>query len=250
MRKKKADVEPQAKEPIDPTKDRIGTFPSDYDTTALPERRTAAFARMVGVIAVVEGFVIVALAFAIAAITPLQKVVPMVVTANDKGDEIVHINPASFESPTLDYVTEISLRNYVTKRNSIVASQAEQAINWGLGSAVQLMSADDVYQNFQRDAMAEYQALRQRQSTRTVRIDSVRKLNQNTWQVEWVSTIVPDQSAISTPTAGTAAAAQGQSQGWISTYEIDWRPQAVTYDQRLNNPFGMVVTSVSDARRD
>lgn len=238
----------EVEEKIDPSKDRIGTFPNNYDTTALPERRTAAFARMAAVIAVVEACVIVALAFAIAALIPLQKVVPMVVTANDKGDEIVHINPASFESPTLEYITEINLRNYVTKRNSVVASQAEQAINWGLGSVVQLMSSDDVYQQFQRDAMPEYESLRKRQATRQVRIDSVRKLDANTWQVEWISTVVGDQSAVAAPPSSTAP--RGQSQAWISTYEIDWRPQAVTYSQRLNNPFGMVVTSVSDARRD
>lgn len=240
----------EVEEKIDPSKDRIGVFPSGYDTTALPERRIAAFARMAAVVAVVEAFVIMALAFAIAAIVPLQKVVPMVVTANDKGDEIIHINPASFESPTLEYVTEINLRNYVTKRNSIVGSQAEQAINWGLGSPVQLMSSADVYQQFQRDAMPEYEALRKQQAIRKVRIDSVRKLAANTWQVEWISTVVPEPSAVAPAGSATSTASTGRSQAWISTYEIDWQPQSVTYSQRLNNPFGMVVTAVSDARRD
>lgn len=246
MKKKPAPVE--AEEQIDPNKDRIGTYPADYDTTALPERRTAAFARIVAVIAVIEAFAIIALAFAFAAVIPLQKVVPMVVTANDKGDEIIHINPISFDNPTGDYLTEINLRNYVTKRNTIVSSQAEQAINWGLGSVVQLMSSPELYQEFQREAMPEYQALRQRQATRNVRIDSVRKIDPNTWQVEWISTVIPDQSAIATPPTG--AAAQGQSQSWISTYEITWRDTAVSYSNRLNNPLGMVVTSVNDARRD
>src|SRR3546814_10710409 len=66
---------------------------------------------MMTIVAVTEAFALVAMGFAIAALMPLQKVVPMVITSNDKGDEIIRVNPTTLESPTADYVTEIQLRS-------------------------------------------------------------------------------------------------------------------------------------------
>jgi type IV secretory pathway component VirB8 len=225
--------------------DQIGVFPSKYDTDALPVRRTAAFARILAIIAAVEAFAIIALAFAIAALLPLQKVVPMVVTSNAKGDEVVHINPATFTSPTSDYVSEISLRNFVSKRNSISSSAAEQAANWGQGSPVQLMSGKEVYTAWMAKARAENERLRVARLTRTVRIDAVSKLNDTTWQVDWVSNDIPDPDPMS-PGQPT----QGDTKAWRSTITISFDPKNVRYSDRLNNPFGVTVTSISDARRD
>src|SRR3546814_16180568 len=84
----------------------------------------------------------------------------MVITSNDKGDEIIRVNPTTLESPTADYVTEIQLRNYVNKRYSVVGSNAEQTINWGPGSVVQLMSAPESYENLMRTAKHEWARLR------------------------------------------------------------------------------------------
>lgn len=223
--------------------DQIGAFPRDYDTDALPERRSAALARMMTIIAVVEAFALAAMGFALAAITPLQKVVPMVITSNDKGDEIIRINPTSLESPTADYVTEIQLRNYVNKRYAIVGSNSEQAINWGPGSVVQLMSAPETYEKFMGSAKPEWDRLRASGMSRKVRILSVSKIGEKTWQVEFVTT----DSADATPFAPETT---GQSQTWLSTFEIDFQPKNVRYQDRLSNPFGMTVTSASDARRD
>ena len=232
--------------------DKIGAFPKNYDTDALPERRTAAFARMMAIVAVVEGFAIIAQGFALAALMPLQKVIPMVVTGNDKGNEVVHINPASLASPTVDYVSEIALRDYVRKRYSIVGNAAEQAVNWGQGSTVQLMSTADAYKTFMGQATPEYERLRAINTIRTVRIDSVRKLGDHrneqgkqifTWQVSY-STV--DQAETS-PMQGAAPAAR---QGWVSTYDLTYEEKNVTYNDRLNNPFGVTVVSVNDARVD
>lgn len=223
--------------------DKLGAFPTVYDTDALPERRNAAFARMAIIIATVEAFVIMTLGFAIAALLPLQKVVPMVVASNSKGDEIVHINPSSLESPTVDYVSEIGLRNYVQKRYGIVGSAAEQAINWGPGSVVQLMSTPQSYQAFMKANQDEYQRIRSAGMTRNVRIDSVRKIGPTTWQVEFVTTDSSEGSPFQ-------SAIQGASQAWVGTYEIAFEPKNVTYSARLNNPFGMTITAVNDARRD
>lgn len=223
--------------------DKIGAYPREYDTDALPERRSAALARMMTIIAVTEAFALTAMGFAFAALMPLQKVVPMVITSNEKGDEIIRVNPTTLESPTADYVTEIQLRNYVGKRYSVVGSNAEQTINWGPGSVVQLMSAPESYQEFMRNAKPEWDRLRASGMSRKVRIDSVRKIGEKTWQVEFVTSDTAD----ATPFAEQAS---GTSQAWVSTYEVDFKPMNVTYADRLNNPFGMVVVSANDARRD
>lgn len=232
--------------------DKIGAFPRQYDTDALPERRSAAMARYLAIVAVVEGAAILSLSFALAALMPLQKVVPMVVTGNDKGNEIIHINPASLASPTVDYVSEIALRDYVRKRYSIVGNAAEQAINWGQGSVVQLMSTPDAYKAFMAQANPEYERLRAVNTIRTVRIDSVRKLGEHnddkgkqvfTWQVEYSTR---DQQETS-PMQGAAPAEQ---HAWVSSFDVTYEDKNVTYNDRLNNPFGVTIASVNDARRD
>lgn len=223
--------------------DKIGTFPRDLDTSALPERRSAALARILGIVATVEGAALVAMSFAMAAMMPLQKVVPMVVTSNDKGDEIIHINPITIDAPTADYLTEINLRNYVQRRYSIVASAAEQQVNWGGGSVVQLMSTPETFKRFMEQAKPEYDRLRGAGMIRTVRIAGVSKIAENTWQVAYVTTDLPEQSPFTDVSTG-------RPQSWIGTYEIKYEPKNVTYSQRLNNPLGMTVLSANDARRD
>ncbi|AXK43778.1 VirB8/TrbF family protein [Erythrobacter aureus] len=227
----------------EPVADKVGAYPADYDTDALPERRMAAFARMMAVISVVEAFAIIALVCVIAVLLPLQKIVPMVVASNDKGDEIIHLNPSTLESPTVDYVSEIGLRNYVVKRYSIVGSDAEQAINWGNGSVVQLMTMPEAYTSFMTAARAEHERLRQAGMIRKVRIDSVRKIGDTTWQVEFVTTDMAEETPF-------APASSGTSRTWISTFDVAFEPKNVSYSDRLNNPFGMTVRSVNDARRD
>ena len=226
-----------------PGVDKIGAYPRDFDTEALPERRTAAYARMISIIAAAQTCAIIALAFALAALLPLQKVVPMVMTTNAKGDEIVHINPATLDNPTVDYVSEIALRDYVTKRYSIVGSQGAQAANWDQGSVVQLMSTPENYKNFQGQAKVEYNRVRANNMVRSVRIDSVRKLAENTWQVEYVTRDTSEQN----PMQGAAPVEQHT---WVSTYTVAFKPKNVTYNDRLNNPFGMTILTANDARRD
>lgn len=232
--------------------DQIGAFPRDYDTDALPERRSAAMARILGIVAGLEAIAIISLSLALAALMPLQKVVPMVVTGNDKGNEIIHINPASLASPTVDYVSEISLRDYVRKRYSIVGNAAEQAVNWGQGSVVQLMSTPEAYKTFMGQANPEYERLRGTNTIRTVRIDSVRKLGEHkddkgrqvfTWQVEYSTS---DQQETS-PMQGAAPTEQ---HAWVSSFDVTYEDKNVTYNDRLNNPFGVTIVSVNDARRD
>lgn len=227
--------------------DKIGVYPKDYDTDALPERRTAAFARMAIIIATAEAFAIAGLAFALAALVPLQKVVPMVVASNDRGDEIINLTPSTLESPTVDYVAEIGLRNYVQNRYSIVASASQQQINWGQGSVVQLMSSPDAYKKFRDSALADMQRLRASSMVRKVRIDSVRKIGESTWQVEFITTDQPEEDVFG---RSNAVRANPVSKTWISTYDIGFAPRNVLYSDRLNNPFGMTVQSVNDARRD
>lgn len=234
---------PISKGDATPLKDQIGAFPREYDSDALPERRSAALARLMTIVAVVEAFTICAMAFAIAALMPLQKVVPMVITANNKGDEIIRVNPTSLESPTADYVTEIALRDYVQKRYAIVGNSAEQTANWGPGSTVQLMSKPEAYQDFARVSKPEWDRLRGSRMTRSVRIDSVRKIGETTWQVEYQTIDKADETPFQ-------QAAAGQAQAWVSTFEIAFEPKNVRYADRLNNPFGMTIVTANDARRD
>jgi type IV secretory pathway component VirB8 len=251
--KGKAKAEAPAKPAPSASEDAIGAFPATYDTDALPERRTAALARMMSIVAAIEALAIVCLAMALNALMPLQKIVPMVVSSNPKGDEIIRVNPVSLSSPSVDYVTEVELRKYVRDRYEITGSTSEQQIRWDVGSAVQLISAPNVYKSFQEKATPEMQRLRASNTTRSVRIDSARKLGEHvdpqtgqnvyTWQVAFTTSDVPQTS----PMEGQP---QGERHRWVSTYDVTYDAKNVKYGDRLNNPFGMTVVSVNDSRED
>ncbi len=251
--KGKSKQEPPAKSAPGASEDSIGRYPSEYDTDALPERRNTAMIRILGIAVGSQALAIVCLALALNAITPLQKVVPMVVTANSKGDEIIRVNPVSLSSPSVDYITEVQLRNYVRDRYEIVGSASEQQIRWDQGSAVQLMSSADVYKAFMEKAAAEMQRLRASNMTRSVRIESARKLGEHvdaksgnqvyTWQVEFTTVDTPT----TTPMEGQP---QGQRRRWVTTYDVGYEAKNVKYGDRLNNPFGMTILSVNDSSVD
>src|SRR3546814_5294788 len=105
------------------------------------------------------------------------------------------------------------------------------------------MSAPESYENFMRTAKPEWDRLRASGMSRKVRIDSVRKIGEKTWQVEFMTTDSADATTFTEQAAGS-------SQAWVSTYEVDFASMNVTYADRLNNPFGMIVVSANDARRD
>ena len=223
--------------------DKIGPFPAAYDTDALPQRRLAAYARIISIVAAVEGAAIISLSLAIAALMPLQKVVPMVVTPNPKGDEIIRVNPLTLDSPSSDYVTEVALRDYIQRRYSIIGDGNSQATQWGPGTAVEMMSAPQVYQDFIAKAKPEFENLVNQGMTRSVRIDRVSKLGETTWQVEYVTTDLP----ASNPTMPTAP---GTSRAWVATMQVEFEPKNVTYSQRLVNPLGLTIKSINEAQRD
>lgn len=223
--------------------DKIGAIPAVYDTPALPVRRQAAMMRWLTIIAVTQGCAIAGLGFAFAALLPLQKVVPMVVTSGSKGDEIIRLSPVTLNEPTADYLTEISLRQYVQARYTISGSDAEQQILWGPGSAVQLMSTDAVYRDFQNAAMPEYTRMRTEGLVRSVSIASVRKLGPDLWQVEFKTR----EEAQSSP---FGAAPASTTRLWVTSFRTSYEPKNVRYEDRLTNPLGFTISAVSDARRD
>src|SRR3546814_16661441 len=80
------------------------------------------------------------------------------------------------------------------------------------------LSAPESYENFMRNAKPEWDRLRASGMSRKVRIDSVRKIGEKTWQVEFVTSDTAD----ATPFAEQAG---GTSQAWVSTYEVDFRSE-------------------------
>lgn len=223
--------------------DGVGVYPRSYDTDALPHRRLAAYARIVSIIAAVEGMAIISLSLAIAAIMPLQKVVPMVVTPAQKGDQIIHINPLTLDSPNAQYLTEAALRKYITDRYSIIGDANAQMTLWGANSAVQMQSDPGVYKAFLDKAKVDYEAMRQKGMIRKVHINQVSAIGENTWQVEYTTNDETEQNPI-TP----AGPVTGKS--WVATLTIKFEPKNVTYSQRLVNPLGLTVVNINEAARD
>ena len=230
---------PQAGE----TSDVIGAFPRIYDADALPLRRLSAYARIISIVAAVEGVAIVSLSLAIAAMLPLQKVVPLAITSNLKDNEVIHVNPLTLDSPTGDYITEVALRQYITDRYSIVANANQQSTKWAVGGPVQMMSTTKLYQDFVQKAQAQFNFIRTQNLVRSVHIERVSKLGEFTWQVEYTTNDTPEASPV-TPVAPT------QSKAWVATMEVHFTPRNVTYSQRLINPLGLLVTQINEAQRD
>lgn len=218
------------------TGDRLGIYPAERDVPALEGRRYLWTARAFAIGMFLSLCLNVALASAVAGLSPLVRVEPMLLTFKDKSEQIVKIEPFTKGTNGFELMTEMLVRDYVLSRHEIALDEGEMRRRWGGRGIVAHRSDPEEYRRFVAETAPKYEEIRQKRLTRTVTIHRVSKIAEGYWQVEF-STADMD---------GSRKIAEGL---WVASMTITYAPRDVRWEDRYMNPLGFLVTAYSVAAR-
>lgn len=274
-KEKKAAAVPATVSLDKPEGDDLGRFPADVDGSPSRSRAQERALRAVSIVAIVSGMMNVALIMLVFTLFPLQKVYPYLVTFKSQDNQVVSIDPMNITAPSMQYVTEDNVRDYVVQRHSFTPIEAAMKAQWGVGSKLWTRTVPDLYQTFADPAKNETGKMMQAGFKRTVDITQVTQVAADTWQVNFTTTdalpttggtlmggsygnggVTQDQAfgIPPQPYNPQASAAPAPTlppvgkQNWVATMRVTYQPQRVTFDKRLLNPLGFTVTDYSVSR--
>lgn len=267
---KKSDAKASSAVTLDKTEDDLGPYPRDVNNSPSRSSVLERALRNVTIVAVILGLTNVAMICFLIAVFPLKQVYPYLVKFDDQQQQVVQIEPLAIDAPAIDYVSEDNVRDYVNLRHSFTPISSAMDAQWGPDSRLASMTLPEVYERFSQAMVNERERMMTQGYTRNIDIQSVTKLTDTTWRVDFQTedslggaggTLTAD------PTRQLAASGAGNigidqnvvlradltpaitTQNWVATMTIDYMPQQVSYDNRLLNPLGFVVTDYSVTSR-
>lgn len=252
--------------------DDLGPYPADVDNSPTQQRVLERGLRNVTISLAVSAMMNVAMISFIIAIFPLKEVQPYLITFKEQGDQVVSIDPLAIDAPGIAYATEDNVRDYINQRHSFTPVSSAMIAQWGPESRLAARTLKPLYEKFEGAMKTEQTRMMTQGFTRRINIQTVNQIRPDTWQVLFetqdslggvggtlTANPVRQQMAgeVSSGIITQEALLQGDltpqiaTQKWVATMTIDYQPQNTTYDKRLLNPLGFVVTDYSvTARRD
>lgn len=246
--------------------DDLGRFPGEVDINPSRTRSQERALRAVSLVAIVSAMMNIAMIMLMITLFPLQKVYPFLVTFKSQDNQVVSIEPMAMNAPGILYATEDSVRDYVVQRHSFVPIVATMNERWGPNSRLAARSSKELFAKFSEASKTELTQMMSAGYDRRIDINSVQRIGEDTWQVNFTTHDVlpgnagtltgntafgsqPSTSGIGTPGAPTVpVVSQQNDQNWVATMRVTYAPQNVTYDKRLLNPLGFTVTDYSVSR--
>lgn len=213
--------------------DRLGIYPAERDVPALEGRRYLWTARAFAIGMFLSLCLNAVLAFAIAGLSPLVRVEPMLLSFRDKSEQLVQVEPFSRGTRGFDLMTEMLVRDYVLWREEVVLDEKEMRRRWGGGGVIAFRSDPEEYRRFVAATAPRFEELRQKRLIRSVVVHRVAKLSDGYWQVEFTTSEAD-------PLKG-----QGLEKTWVASLSAAYLPTAVRWEDRYMNPLGFVVLSYS-----
>lgn len=204
-------------------------------------------ARILAVIASAEALAIVFLAGVIVSLFPLKEVVPMVLTADDKRNQIVRVEPFEIGTRGFDLIAESMGRKYVELRETI--DLQTEVRRW---QEVAWLTDPEVFDHFRKlmgreNKESPFERMKAERITRTVNIAAFNLLypphatDKNeaaaTYQVEWDAIDYRQGQEIERRT-------------WVSTMSVKFHETAVRAENRFMNPIGFTVAGYSVGRKE
>lgn len=213
--------------------DRLGVYPAECDVPALEGRRYLWTARAFAIGLFLSLCLNVVLGFAIASLTPLVRVEPMLLSFKDRGEQIVKVEPFSRGTRGYDLMTEMLVRDYVLMRQEILLDEGEMRHRWGGQGMIAHRSDADEYRRFVAEVAPTYEDIRQRRLVRSIAIHRASRIADGYWQVEFTA---DDYDSGNRKIAETL---------WVASLGVAYVAREITWDDRFMNPLGFVVTSYS-----
>lgn len=217
--------------------DRLGTYPAERDVPALEGRRYLWTARAFAIGMFLSLCLNVVLGFAIAGLSPLVRVEPMLLSFRDKSEQIVKVEPLAKGTNGFEVMTEALVRDYVLSREEIALDEGEMRRRWGGAGLVAHRSDGEEYRRFVAETAPKYEEIRQKHLVRTVGVHRVSKIAEGYWQVEF-----------STDDLDATGRKVGEGL-WVASMTVTYVPREVTWEDRYMNPLGFLVTAYSVTAR-
>ncbi len=217
--------------------DRLGRYPSECDVPALEGRRYLWTARAFAIGMFLSLCVNGVLGFAIASLSPLVRVEPMLLSFKDKSDQLVKVEPFSKGTSGFELMTEMLVRDYVLARHEIVLDDGEMRRRWGGQGLIAYRSDAGEYRRFVAETAPLYEELRQKRLTRTVAIHRVSKIADGYWQVEFST---KDFDQYNKEISGSV---------WVASMTVVYLKREIKWEDRYMNPLGFAVTAYSVVAR-
>ncbi len=196
------------------------------------ERRYLWTARAFAVVTAISLCCNLILLLTIAAILPLYRVEPYLLTLSNKSEQVYNIVPYSREMEAKKSITETFIRQYVLLRTTLLSDIEEMEARWQNGGDLQKMSSPMVYQEFMSETGPKLmKRMKEDGLTSNVTIITVNEISEAVWQVEYsVDYYLPSSY---TP----------KKLRYRASMRIQYVPQRVSYKERLKNPVGFTVLS-------
>lgn len=221
--------------PTPPGGDVLGPYPTERDVPALEGRRYLWTARAFAIGLFLSLLLNVTLGFAVASLSPLVRVEPMLLTIRSKDQQIARVEPFERGTHGFELMTEVLVRDYVMTRNAILDDETEMRTRWGSGGLLARRSSQEEYLRFAKSMEKTYQQLVERKVTRTVDVKSVSKIADGYWQAEFVTTDYDELDQVILETR------------WVASMTVTYLPQEISWEDRYMNPLGFTVTAYSMA---
>jgi type IV secretion system protein VirB8 len=213
--------------------DRLGEYPAECDVPALEGRRYLWTARAFAIGMFLSLCLNVVLGFAIASLTPLVRVEPMLLSFKDRSEQVVKVEPFSRGTRGFELMTEMLVRDYVLARQEIVLDEAEMRHRWGGQGIVAFRSDADEYRRFVAEMASKYEEVRQKRLVRTITIHRTSKVAEGYWQVEFSANDYDGNNN------------KIDESLWVASLNTSYVAREINWEDRFMNPLGFIVTAYS-----
>lgn len=220
------------KKPIEEKKEKALYYEAvksfEKDRLAIVATRAKLFLSL----AIVEIVVILALAIALAGLSPLKTAVPYVIRVDNTTGFTDIAKPLSQEKESFDKVTT----KYFMSQFIINYESYDWETVQSMYETVSLMSNGAVFESYKNAMLADNSPLNvlKNDFKLKVKIKSITFLNRNTEQVRFVKLVLKNNGILATEYKQTS---------WIATVAFDYNKSITTEGERLINPLGFEVLS-------
>ena len=226
---------------------RPATIPPEPYDTGQSYRLALWTARILAIVASAEAFAIVFLTSMIVSLFPLKQLVPMVLTSDDRRNQIVRVEPFEIGARGFDLLAESMARRYVELRETI--DLQTEVRRW---QEVAWLTDPEIFDQFRKlmgreNKESPFERMKTDRITRTVSIAAFNMLYPPhssekteaaaTYQLEWEAIDYRQGQEIERRT-------------WVSTMSVKYLEQAVRAEQRFMNPIGFTVVGYSVGRKE
>lgn len=213
----------------------VGTISSAYDLGQ--EYRVMAWnARLLSMGFSLSLLVNLGLGLVCVGLFPLKELQPFVLALQDSSQQVLHLEPVLKNVKGMDMLMEGLCRQYVLERETI--DTLSEKDRW---KKVYYLCSDEIWGEFMRmmepkDSNSLYKQHVDKQATRAVHILVSSRIGEGVYQVEWESLTCIEGLEV-------------ERKRWVSTLEIETRPNQVKKGNEFDNPIGFTVVGYRISKR-